>query len=204
MTLSVCSLLVTGVVKGCGGEEPAAAPQLGKARAAGAAVTAQARPVVNHAPLPPSAPKKVAVPGIMIEAPVMRLSLARDGRLGTPPMSKPRWVGWYAAGPSPGERGTAVVVGHRDTTTGPAIFLNLNALHPGDLVKVRRADHRTAVFTVDSVKTYTRGSFPNRQVYGDTGRAELRLLTCGGRFDHKKGYSANVVVFAHLTGVTTP
>lgn len=29
----------------------------------------------------------------------------------------------------------------------------------------------------------------------------LRLLTCGRRFDEKTGYSANVVVFAHLTSL---
>lgn len=134
----------------------------------------------------------------MIEAPVIGLELDRQGRLNTPPMSKPHEVGWYQDGPAPGDTGTAVIVGHRDTRTGPAIFLNLNALHPGDLVNITRADHRTAVFSVDSVKTYKKKDFPNAKVYGNTGRPELRLLTCGGTFDRKNGYGANVVVFAHL------
>lgn len=34
--------------------------------------------------------------------------------------------------PSLGENGTALLVGHHDTRTGPAIFLNLNALRRGD------------------------------------------------------------------------
>lgn len=36
----------------------------------------------------------------------------------------------------------------------------------------------------------------------DSGPAvfELRLITCGG-YDRGKGYSGNVVVFAHLTGI---
>lgn len=68
-------------------------------------------------------------------------------------------------------------------------------------MKVTRADKRTAVFTVDKVKTYTKDEFPDDKVYGATGRPELRLLTCGGRFDKKNGYSANVVVFAHLTSL---
>ncbi len=39
------------------------------------------------------------------------------------------------------------------------------------------------------------------QVYGNTHRAELRLITCGGSFDQKSGhYVDNVVVFAHLVG----
>ncbi|MGW7289901.1 class F sortase [Streptomyces sp. NPDC054847] len=151
--------------------------------------------------LPPSPPRKLAIPAIMIESPVMRLGLDKKGRLTAPPVNNPRLVGWYQKGPAPGEKGTALVVGHRDTRTGPAVFLNLNALKPGDKVNIARADRRTAVFTVDKVRTYTKEAFPDAEVYGHTGRPELRLLTCGGSFDKKKGYSANVVVFAHLTDV---
>lgn len=155
----------------------------------------------SHAPLKPSRPLKVAIPAIFIEAAVTGLGLDMKGRLEAPPLSRPKLTGWYEKGPSPGEDGTALIVGHRDTKTGPAIFLNLDALRRGDKVNVARADRRTAVFTVDAVKTYTKDKFPDDKVYGDTGRPELRLLTCGGRFDEKAGYSANVVVFAHLTSL---
>ncbi|MGW7358495.1 class F sortase [Streptomyces sp. NPDC054802] len=151
--------------------------------------------------LPPSPAKKLSIPAITIESPVTGLGLDRHGRLTAPPVDNPRLVGWYRDGPAPGERGTSLLVGHRDTKTGPAIFLNLNALKPGDKVDVVRADRRTAVFTVDKVRTYTKKEFPDAEVYGHTGRPELRLLTCGGSFDKKTGYAANVVVFAHLTDV---
>jgi hypothetical protein len=36
---------------------------------------------------------------------------------------------------------------------------------------------------------------------GARGRPELRLITCGGSYDRRKGYSGNVVVLAHLTGI---
>lgn len=68
-------------------------------------------------------------------------------------------------------------------------------------MRVSRADRRTAVFAVDEVKTYTKDDFPDDKVYGTTNRPELRLMTCGGRFNKKSGYSANVVVFAHLTSL---
>ncbi|WP_420705497.1 class F sortase [Streptomyces sp. NRRL F-5126] len=195
--------LLFGVVRGCGGDASSHAPTVaaGSSDGAGGGPREHPAPVASHAPLPASPPVRLAVPRMVVEAPVIRLGLDSHGRLSTPPMSKPHEVGWYAAGPSPGQQGTAVIVGHRDTKTGPAIFLNLNALRPGDPVKVTRKDHRTAVFTVDSVRTFARGAFPSKKVYGDTGRPELRLLTCGGRFDRKTGYSANVVVFAHLTSV---
>ncbi|MEV4948484.1 class F sortase [Streptomyces sp. NPDC053755] len=162
---------------------------------------AEAGPASPPAPLARSRPTGLAVPAITIEAPVVGLGLDASGRLATPPVDNPRVVGWYRNGPSPGERGTAVVVGHRDTRSGPAIFLNLNVLSPGNTVRVARADGRVAVFTVDKVRTYTKAGFPDEEVYGSRGRPELRLLTCGGAFDPKKGYESNVVVYAHLTDV---
>ncbi|MGX1881903.1 class F sortase [Streptomyces sp. NPDC055287] len=155
-----------------------------------------------HAPLPSAPPARVSVPKISIEAPVVGMGLDPQGHLATPPVDDPALVGWYQDGPSPGEAGTSLLVGHRDTLTGPAIFLNLNALKPGDLVNVVRVDNRIAVFTVDAVKTYKKEAFPDAEVYGNkSGRPELRVLTCGGTFDKKKGYASNVVVFAHLTDV---
>nr|WP_240509290.1 class F sortase [Streptomyces agglomeratus] len=159
-----------------------------------------ARPV--HPPLPHSPPLSVAVPAITIEAPVVGLGLEPQGHLAAPQVDNPRLVGWYRDGPTPGEAGTSLLVGHRDTRTGPAIFLNLNALVPGDVVHVTREDHRIAVFTVDAVRTYKKEAFPDAEVYGArAGRPELRILTCGGTFDKKTGYASNVVVFAHLTDV---
>ncbi|MBT2508236.1 class F sortase [Streptomyces sp. ISL-98] len=154
------------------------------------------------APLAPSPATRLAIPAFNVAAPVVGLGLDKSGRLITPPVDNPRLVGWYNRGPSPGEKGTAVVVGHRDTRTGPAIFLNLKLLKPGNTVRLARKDGRVAVFTVDSVRTYEKSKFPDKEVYGSTGRPELRVLTCGGAFDRKAGYASNVVVFAHLTDVT--
>ncbi|WP_395359848.1 class F sortase [Streptomyces sp. YH02] len=224
-TVTVTVVLVTGVASWAGDEEPAhPAPASGPvaphragtvAAAAGAPAALdhkakpRARPKVTPpprsspppSPLARSRPTTVAVPAITVEAPVAELALDGEGRLGTPPVDNPRIVGWYAKGVTPGERGTAVVVGHRDTRTGPAVFLNLDSLSPGNTVRVARADGRVAVFTVDRVRTYTKAEFPDKEVYGSTGRPELRLLTCGGAFDRSKGYEANIVVFAHLTDI---
>ncbi|MFJ3902745.1 class F sortase [Streptomyces sp. NPDC090025] len=175
--------------------------RVGTAKAPGATTRTPPKPQPPPAPLARSRPTALAVPAITIEAPVVGLGLDPAGALSTPPVDNPRIVGWYAHGVTPGERGTAVVVGHRDTRTGPAIFLNLNSLAPGNTVRVARADGRVAVFTVDRVRTYTKAEFPDAEVYGPSVRPELRLLTCGGTFDRKAGYASNIVVFAHLTGV---
>ncbi|MFD3660555.1 class F sortase [Streptomyces sp. NPDC058659] len=179
---------------------PAALDHKAKPRALPKA-TPPPRPAPPPQPLARSRPTALAVPAITIEAPVTELGLDGAGRLATPPVDNPHVVGWYAKGATPGERGTAVVVGHRDTRSGPAVFLNLDSLSPGNTVRVARADGRVAVFTVDRVRTYAKADFPDKEVYGATGRPELRLLTCGGSFDRSTGYEANIVVFAHLTGI---
>ncbi|MFE1247820.1 class F sortase [Streptomyces sp. NPDC058766] len=153
------------------------------------------------APCPPSRPTRLLIPYLRLDAPVIPLGLDREHRLTAPPEDDPKLVGWYRQGASPGEQGTAVAVGHLDTHSGPAVFAGLTELKRGRIVKARRADGRTAVYTVDKVKAYQKADFPGREVYGARGRPELRLITCGGSYDRRKGYSGNVVVFAHLTGV---
>ncbi|MFJ4970042.1 class F sortase [Streptomyces sp. NPDC088755] len=228
ITLSVTFSLVAAVVQGCSSASPghgaatasgeadakvsqqappngaAAEPSLPPSPSASARARPKPRPTRTApapAPLPRSAATRLSIPALSLEAPVVGLPLDRAGHPGTPPISKPKLIGWYGDGPAPGERGTALAVGHRDTLTGPAVFLNISMLRPGNTVRVTRADRRTAVFTVDAVRTYPKSSFPDDEVYGDRGRPELRLMTCGGKFDKKKGYAANVIVFAHLTGV---
>ncbi|MFF5573356.1 class F sortase [Streptomyces luteogriseus] len=159
------------------------------------------RPPAGLRPLPRSRATRLLIPYLRLDAPVMDLGLDRDRRLTAPPDDDPKLVGWYRHGASPGEQGTAVAVGHLDTDSGPAVFAGLPELKRGRIVKARRADGRIAVYTVDKIKSYEKAHFPSEEVYGARGRPELRLITCGGSYDRRKGYSGNVVVFAHLTGV---
>ena len=63
----------------------------------------------------------------------------------------------------------------------------------------RRADGTTLRFTVTRTARYPKSAFPTAEVYGPTADAELRLITCGGRFDRsRRSYVDDVVVFARL------
>ncbi|MEU6593597.1 class F sortase [Streptomyces sp. NPDC046881] len=150
-------------------------------------------------PLPRSRPTSFRVRSLGIDAPVTPLRLDGNRQLETPPVDTPKLVGWYQGGPTPGEAGTAIAVGHRDTRTGPAVFAGLAQVPPGKPIEVGRADGRTAVYSVDRVEVYDKAGFPDKEVYGPTGRPELRVITCGGLFSRRTGYTSNVVVFAHLT-----
>jgi Sortase domain len=135
------------------------------------------------------------IPAIGVDAKVIPLGLAPDGSLEVP--QDYGLAGWWTGGPFPGERGPAVIVGHVDSKAGPAVFYWLRALRPGDLIIVWRAGEARSRFVVDSMEWYAKTAFPTRRVYGSVPGAALRLITCGGDFDHNTGhYVDNLVVFA--------
>jgi hypothetical protein len=158
---------------------------------------AVSRPAVQ--PLPPSAPLRLRIPGITVNAPLMKLGLDKAGSLEPPPDNNPALAGWYAGGTVPGTAGTAITAGHVDTRLGPGVFHKLGSLRAGATIEIDRADLRTAVFTVYAVEAYSKKNFPDQKVYGPSGRPELRVITCGGDYRKKSGYQDNVVVFAALT-----
>ncbi|MDH6490428.1 class F sortase [Streptomyces sp. SAI-127] len=149
--------------------------------------------------LPPSPPDRVRIPAIGVAAPLMGLALTRSGSLDVPPAGRKNLAGWYEAGTTPGETGTAIVAGHVDNAEGPAVFYDLGALRKGSAIEVDRRDGSVAVFTVDAVEVYDAKDFPDEKVYGAASRPELRVITCGGGYSRATGYRGNVVVFAHLT-----
>ncbi|SEG79471.1 Sortase family protein [Actinacidiphila yanglinensis] len=170
--------------------------------AATAAAAPSADPVVTMHPipgLPRSEPTKISIPTIGVNAPFTPLSMDSSGVLQPPPDTNRNLAGWYKDGVTPGQLGNAIVAGHVDTTTGPAVFYLLSYLKKGDPIDITRSDGTIASFKVDEVNTFSKGNFPDQRVYGDTPDAELRIITCGGTFDRKKrDYESNVVAFAHL------
>ncbi|WP_346139815.1 class F sortase [Streptomyces virens] len=150
--------------------------------------------------LPPSPPARVRIPAIGVDAPLTGLGLTGTGSLEVPPADRKNLAGWYEAGTTPGETGTAIVAGHVDNADGPAVFYSLGALRKGSTVEVDRRDGGVAVFTVHAVEVYDADDFPDARVYGAADRPELRVITCGGGWSRTTGYQGNVVVYAHLTG----
>ncbi|MFE7760689.1 class F sortase [Streptomyces sp. NPDC057438] len=186
--------------------QPSAAqahPRPGTATASGEPGSAPGTPGADGpgaVPLPPSPPDRIRIPSLRVDAPLMGLGLTPAGSLDVPPATRENLAGWYEAGTSPGERGTAIVAGHVDNADGPAVFFRLGALRRGATVEVDRRDGGVAVFTVDAVEVYDARDFPDAKVYGAATRPELRVITCGGGYSRATGYRGNVVVFAHLTG----
>jgi LPXTG-site transpeptidase (sortase) family protein len=152
-------------------------------------------------PLARSAPVKIRIPRIGVNAPVMKLGRDADGTVQVPPLAAHNLAGWYRYGPSPGQPGPAVILGHVDSTTGISVFYDLKNLHAGDTVDVTLADGTVARFAVDGLQKVAKDAFPTASVYGKSGDPSLRLITCGGPFDQATGhYTDNIIVYAHLAG----
>jgi len=150
--------------------------------------------------LPQSKPIAVSIPSLDVESDLVDLRVDSSGAMEVPVRAAD--AGWYALGPSPGALGPAVIAGHVTWNQAPAVFHRLKTLRPGDEVRVTRADGRTAVFSVEGVKTYAKDRFPTDTVFGTIDHAGLRLITCGGTYDSAANrYLDNVVVFASLVDV---
>jgi sortase (surface protein transpeptidase) len=149
--------------------------------------------------LEPSRPIRLTIPSIKVEAPILDVGRAKDGTVDVPPLNRHHEAGWFDQGPTPGQFGPALIVGHADTRTGPSIFHDLGRMRPGQKVEVLRRDNTVAVFKVNSVEHYGKSKLPIQRVYGDYSRPSLRLITCGGAWlGGAQGYSDNVIVFASL------
>ena len=192
---------------------PGPPPQPGGSQAQGATSAPSGTPTPTSSPdgaaqtpasdfgpiMVPSAPVALRIPSIKVATKgLVDLGLDDKGELEAP--KDFQQAGWYAAGPTPGEFGPSVIAAHVDSHLGPAVFYRLGALKKGAKVMIERKDGSTATFVVDRVERYPKAKFPTSEVYADTrGRAELRLITCGGDIDPQSGhYIDNVVAYAHL------
>jgi hypothetical protein len=147
-----------------------------------------------------STPVELNIPALSLTVSLSTLGLNPDGTVQVP--TDIQQPGWYGLGPSPGEIGSAVILGHVDSQAGPAVFFNLRSLVPGDVVNVTLADRVTAEFKVTSAAMYLKANFPDQLVYTSHGYSGLQLVTCGGSFDEQTGhYLSNVVVYTSLVAL---
>jgi hypothetical protein len=162
-------------------------------------VTRPVAPAPNQLAEEPAEPQRIVIDKIGVAAAVETVGLATDGTLATP--TDVANAGWYTGSSRPGGKGPAVIVGHVDSADGPAAFARLAELEVGDVVTVENGSGTALPFAVSTVTRHPKQSFPSEAVYGPSPDAELRLITCGGRYDTDSGYVDNVVVFARaLTG----
>ena len=152
-------------------------------------------------------PPYFALIGVTIKDEVLldveQVGLDTEGKLRNPEA----WenVGWYARSAKPGEIGNVVIAGHYDTDTGdPAAFWGLKNLKVNDRVILQDEIRRNYSYRVIDI-FYVDIQDPQRtQVFEETSKAELTLMTCGGVWDVTVGtYDKRLVVKAELVSTDT-
>jgi len=172
------------------GDEPSDVTQV-------SALSSNSATVLPPKVMPKSLPVSLSIPAINLDTPLITTGQQADGAIQMP--ERYDIAAWYDKSPTPGERGPSIIAGHVDNWRGIGVFFRLKQLKYGDTFSVTRADGTTAKFIVLDVKDYSKKAFPSKEVYGGIDYAGIRLITCGGNFNHQTGaYDDNIVVFGKL------
>jgi sortase (surface protein transpeptidase) len=143
-------------------------------------------------------PATITIPSIGVHAAIVGVGLRADGAMQIP---APDRVGWYRLGPRPGGPGPAVLIGHVDSRTGPAVFYRLRQLRPGDEILIGERSGVTRRFLVGRLERHPKTALPVNRIWTTATRPLLRLITCAGSFDRSTGhYRDNLIVYASPTG----
>jgi hypothetical protein len=138
----------------------------------------------------------------------------KAGEIEVPPVTEPLKLGWYCprglpdcGAPAPGQVGPAVVLGHVNGNGKPGIFAKLARITKGAEIVIDRNDRSRVTFAVTKVETPRKADFPTAEVYGDTAKPTLRLITCGGGSNAleivggRRSYVNQTIVFADFVSL---
>lgn len=143
------------------------------------------------------APLQLQIPAIGVDTQIEWVGVDDEGNMDVP--STYRTVAWYEPGPRPGMTGNAVVAGHLDSQTGPAVFYRLGDLQPGDEIVVISHNGEELRFAVTGMERFNSQTAPVYDIFGPSSGRNLNLITCEGTFDPAAGqYDERLVVYTTL------
>ncbi|SER85116.1 class F sortase [Salisediminibacterium halotolerans] len=142
-------------------------------------------------------PQSIAIPALEIDASIEEVGLTEEREMDVP--TDGDIVGWFHQGAKPGAQGNAVLAGHVDDLSGPAIFYDLHKLEPGDEIIIESADGESLTFEVSNMEVYPYNDAPVDELFGSSSAKNLNLITCTGEFDNEAGtHNERLVVFTEL------
>ena len=196
LTVLAVGLIMAPAAPAAAVAAPAGGLRLVERPAAGVAELAASGPSSATA-VRPAAGDRLLIAAIAVDARIEPVGVDPAGNMATP--SSPQTVAWYRFGPRPGAVGDAVLAGHLDWTSGPAVFWNLHRLAAGDVVVVAPAGGPPLRFHVTSVSSYAATARPPAGLFALSGPRRLSLITCAGSWDARRGmYAERLVVEAVL------
>lgn len=129
-----------------------------------------------------SIPTVLIIPKINVSASIEQVGIDKEGLMDVP--KKPENVGWLNVSRVPGERGVAIIDGHRGwRQRRPVVFDELHQLTVGDSVYVINDQGETISFIVKKTKTYHKDADASEVFVSQNSTAQLNLVTCSGFWD---------------------
>lgn len=130
-------------------------------------------------------PAEIKINAIQLDTAVDEMGYTESGGMEVPDNGEE--TGWFSPGFKPGQQGNAVIAGHVNDRTGPAVFYYLDKLKPGDLIEVTGENGEAITFEMESSASYPYDDAPIQQIFGASNDRKLQLITCTGEFDNDAG-----------------
>lgn len=142
-------------------------------------------------------PIAIEIPALNISTEIEKVGRLENGQMGVPKGMDT--VGWFSDGAKPGSPGNAVMAGHVDSKSGPAVFYKLEELKNGDEVIVKDQDGKALTFEVTGKEKYNRKTAPVEKIFDYAYGSKLNLITCTGTFNVEEGtHEERLVVYTEL------
>jgi sortase (surface protein transpeptidase) len=175
----------------------APAPSPSATRAPLPRATARDASLGSRTPNAGSAPARLSIPDLDVDATVDGVGVQDDGAMVIP--AAPTSVGWYRYGAAPADpAGTTVIAGHVATREdGPGALAPLRSAEPGMRVTVTTADGAEHEYEVAGRERIVKKALPVDEIFARDGSPLLVLITCGGEYlPELRSHRDNVVVTA--------
>jgi sortase (surface protein transpeptidase) len=145
-------------------------------------------------------PVRLEIPAIGVDAAVETVGRLPNDEIDVPKL--PGNVAWFDESARPGQSGKpAIISGHLDSRSGPAVFWDLRKLLPGDELVVTYANGARHVFAVDDKERYFADQLPVQKLLGRNPRRMLNLITCDGAWDRgHASYVQRLAVYTRYKG----
>lgn len=142
-------------------------------------------------------PSHIKIPSIGVEAAILPTGILKNGEMGVP--EDVEVVGWFEPGFKAGANGHAVLAGHVDSLTGPAIFYDLKKVKIGDKISLTDGEGREMIFEVKERNSYETDEAPIKEIFGNSDKRMINLITCTGAYNRDIGsHEERLVVSAEM------
>lgn len=127
-------------------------------------------------------PVHLEIPSIKVSASIFGVGLTKTGTMDT--LKGPTSIAWYKYGAIPGEKGNAILAGHRDWNGVLGSLYNLEKMKIGDKLTITYEKGHKRIFKLVSNRIYLINEIPKEamSLEGDT---RVTIITCAGKYDSK-------------------